>query len=190
MAYTAVPTVATGDTWTAANHNTYIRDNFAAGVPDAFTAKGDLFVGTGADAGTRVGVGANGTELVADSSETTGVKWTTPAHNATSAAVHGLPSGANVLGNKSAAGEFVQRGRLASTTTGGSGVTTSIVLDAVTFPVAFSSAPIVLCGGSTDAVSALSCARSITTTGFTLVTGAVNAVSQAVSNSGWLAIGS
>jgi len=29
MSYTAVPTVATGDPWSAANHNTYIRDNFA-----------------------------------------------------------------------------------------------------------------------------------------------------------------
>jgi hypothetical protein len=27
MAYTAVPTVATGDTWTAANHNLYLKDN-------------------------------------------------------------------------------------------------------------------------------------------------------------------
>lgn len=30
MAYSAVPTVATGDLWTAAQHNTYIRDNEAA----------------------------------------------------------------------------------------------------------------------------------------------------------------
>lgn len=30
MAYTAVPTVATGDTWTATQHNTYLRDNMSA----------------------------------------------------------------------------------------------------------------------------------------------------------------
>lgn len=30
MAYTAVPTVATGDTWSATQHNTYLRDNMAA----------------------------------------------------------------------------------------------------------------------------------------------------------------
>jgi hypothetical protein len=35
MAYTTVPTVATGDLWSAANHNTYIKDNLSA-----------LFVGT------------------------------------------------------------------------------------------------------------------------------------------------
>jgi len=30
MSYSPVPTVVTGDTWTASQHNTYIRDNFAA----------------------------------------------------------------------------------------------------------------------------------------------------------------
>jgi hypothetical protein len=30
MAYNAVPTVATSDSWTASQHNTYIKDNFAA----------------------------------------------------------------------------------------------------------------------------------------------------------------
>ena len=29
MAYSVVPTVATSETWTAANHNQYIKDNFA-----------------------------------------------------------------------------------------------------------------------------------------------------------------
>lgn len=40
-----------------------------------FDAKGDLLVGTGADAVSRLGVGANGTILTADSNEATGVKW-------------------------------------------------------------------------------------------------------------------
>lgn len=42
-------------------------------------AKGDLIGGTGADAFARLAVGANGTVLTADSAETTGLKWTTPA---------------------------------------------------------------------------------------------------------------
>ncbi len=42
-------------------------------------AKGDLIAGTGADAVSRLAVGANGTTLVADSSEATGLKWDTPA---------------------------------------------------------------------------------------------------------------
>ena len=42
-------------------------------------AKGDLVGGTGADAFARLAVGANGTVLTADSVETTGLKWVTPA---------------------------------------------------------------------------------------------------------------
>ncbi len=42
-------------------------------------AKGDLIAGTGADAVSRLAVGANGTTLVADSSTATGLKWDTPA---------------------------------------------------------------------------------------------------------------
>jgi hypothetical protein len=42
-------------------------------------AKGDLIAGTGADAFARLGVGANGTILTADSAESTGLKWATPS---------------------------------------------------------------------------------------------------------------
>lgn len=45
----------------------------------AIDAKGDLVVGTGADTFSRLAVGANGTTLVADSAEATGLKWATPA---------------------------------------------------------------------------------------------------------------
>jgi len=48
MAYTAVPTITTGDVATAAWGNTYIKSNFAAGVPDIFTADGEVAIGTGA----------------------------------------------------------------------------------------------------------------------------------------------
>jgi hypothetical protein len=41
----------------------------------AIDAKGDLIAGTGADTFARLGVGANGTTLVADSAEATGLKW-------------------------------------------------------------------------------------------------------------------
>lgn len=78
MSYTPVPTQNIGDEWTAAEHNTYARDNFAAGVPDIFTTKGDLAVGTGADAAIRLGVGTNGQFLTADSGEASGLKWVSP----------------------------------------------------------------------------------------------------------------
>jgi trimeric autotransporter adhesin len=45
----------------------------------AIDAKGDLIGGTGADAFDRLAVGADGTQLVADSAEATGLKWATPA---------------------------------------------------------------------------------------------------------------
>lgn len=48
-------------------------------MADAITTKGDLLPGTGADAFARLGVGANGTVLTADSAEVTGLKWATPA---------------------------------------------------------------------------------------------------------------
>ena len=41
----------------------------------AIDAKGDLVAGTGADAFSRLGVGANDTVLTADSAQATGLKW-------------------------------------------------------------------------------------------------------------------
>jgi hypothetical protein len=48
-------------------------------VATAIDAKGDLIVGTGADTFARLAVGTNGHTLVADSAETTGLKWAAPA---------------------------------------------------------------------------------------------------------------
>lgn len=45
----------------------------------AIDAKGDLVAGTGADAFARLAVGTNGQYLSADSAETTGLKWVSPA---------------------------------------------------------------------------------------------------------------
>ena len=45
----------------------------------AIDAKGDLVAGTGADAFSRLAVGANDTVLTAASGETTGLKWAAPA---------------------------------------------------------------------------------------------------------------
>ena len=44
-----------------------------------FDAKGDLIAATAADTAARLAVGANGTVLTADSTQSTGLKWATPA---------------------------------------------------------------------------------------------------------------
>jgi hypothetical protein len=69
----------------------------------AIDAKGDLIGGTGADAFSRLAVGANATVLTADSAETTGMKWATPTTGLTllstttlsgaSTAVSSIPAG-------------------------------------------------------------------------------------------------
>jgi hypothetical protein len=48
-------------------------------VATTFDAKGDLIVGTGADTFAKLTVGTNGHTLVADSAETTGLKWAAAA---------------------------------------------------------------------------------------------------------------
>lgn len=52
-------------------------DYIQAGAVSPLTTKGDLYTFSTSDA--RLAVGANGTTLVADSSEATGMKWATPA---------------------------------------------------------------------------------------------------------------
>lgn len=50
-----------------------------AAVPKTdYTAKGDLLAGTGATTISRLAVGTNGQYLAADSTQTTGLAWTTP----------------------------------------------------------------------------------------------------------------
>jgi len=52
-------------------------DYIQVGAASPLTTKGDLYTFGTSD--TRLGVGANGTTLVADSAEATGLKWATPA---------------------------------------------------------------------------------------------------------------
>src|SRR5512139_699434 len=76
MAYTAVPTAySSSPKWSATWVNKYLQANFAAGIPDIFTTKGDLAVATAADAATRLGVGANDCVLWSNSDTTNGINW-------------------------------------------------------------------------------------------------------------------
>jgi hypothetical protein len=66
-------------------------DYIQAGAVSPLTTKGDLYTFSTSDA--RLGVGANGTTLVADSSEATGLKWAT----ATSGGMTLINSGGTTL---------------------------------------------------------------------------------------------
>ena len=55
-------------------------DFIQVGAASPLTTKGDLYTFSTSD--TRLGVGANGTTLVADSAEATGLKWSTPSSGA------------------------------------------------------------------------------------------------------------
>jgi hypothetical protein len=95
-------------------------------------AKGDLIGATAADTVSRLAVGANGTVLTADSGETTGLKWTTPAAggmtllstttlSGTSTSISVTPTGYNALqiyitGATAAAGFNVTMGVNSDTT--------------------------------------------------------------------------
>lgn len=78
MPYTPVPAVAANDWIDEIFINTYWVDNMAASVPDVFTAKGQIAVGLGVDSMGVLNVGADGTVLTADSTQTLGVKWAVP----------------------------------------------------------------------------------------------------------------
>jgi len=74
MAYAALPSKSSSDTLDLDDYNK-IKGNFEAGVPDIFSAKGDIAAGTAADTADRLAVGANNSILVADSYESTGMEW-------------------------------------------------------------------------------------------------------------------
>jgi len=75
MAFTPVPTLASGDLFTAAYANTYWKNNFAAGVPDLFTTKGDLAAASGADAADRLTAGADVYFIKTDSAQALGLAY-------------------------------------------------------------------------------------------------------------------
>lgn len=72
MAYTAHPTVITGQIWSASDQMTYVAGNLQTLFP--YTTKGDLAVAKDNDELLRVGVGSDGTLFVADSSQTAGMR--------------------------------------------------------------------------------------------------------------------
>ena len=79
--------------------------------------------------------------------------------------VHGLPASVNVLGNRNASGEFIQRDSGAFTT-GTSDQAMYPITANITFPVAFSATPIIIPGSNYtgNSVSTMMTATLATTT--------------------------
>lgn len=75
MSYNRMPVRSTGDVWTAAANNTYIRDSFVAGVPSIFSAKGYIALAIAVNAAAGLSVGEDGTHLIRDDAESCGAKW-------------------------------------------------------------------------------------------------------------------
>lgn len=74
MAYVPLSTVADGNTILTSWGN-QVKDNFAAGVPDIFTTKGDMAIASAGDAAGRLAVGANYQLVEALSTATLGVQY-------------------------------------------------------------------------------------------------------------------
>lgn len=74
MAYIQINSKVNGDPITASDWN-QIVNNFAAGIPGALTEKGDMLSATEADNAVVIPVGSDYSVLMADSSETPGLKW-------------------------------------------------------------------------------------------------------------------
>ena len=74
MSYTPLPVLSDGDEITPEIWNAAIRDNFAQSPAALATAKGDLFLATGADAVAALGIGTNGQIVESDTAETPGAK--------------------------------------------------------------------------------------------------------------------
>ena len=84
---TGLTALVAGDIVTVSSPSAF---NVANAIPKAtITAKGDLLVGTGASTPTNLGVGADGTTLVANSASATGVSWATPVASLANPVING-----------------------------------------------------------------------------------------------------
>lgn len=109
-------------------------------------------------------------------------------HTTATTQVHGLPANVAPLGNRSAAGEFIQRGYMSSTGGATSYALYQAVNTNVTFPVAFTNLPIVIPGGTQSTAGVLPFLFNVTTTGF-IYTRFDTAASRSAVNIGWIALG-
>lgn len=77
--YTPLPTVVTGDLWSAADQNTYVADNFAITEAGLAGTAGGLLVGTDYQDGAVLPIGDFGETIRVDPSAPHGIAWSSKA---------------------------------------------------------------------------------------------------------------
>lgn len=186
MAYTPVPAFFVDDIIDEIFLNTFWRDNMAAGVPDIFSAKGDLPVGLGVDSVGVLPVGTNDQVLAADSSQATGLKWKdlkTVTNRQGGNATNWNTQGTTNYVPASSQMQVGVRNVTANTASGSifHGNTT------VTFPVAFSAVPVVFACSLDGFFDLREVSASPTASQVTLVI--ISAINNLTTAIAWMAIG-
>ncbi len=115
-------------------------------------------------------------------------------HASSTGAVHGLPTGANVLGDKTGTGRFVQTQTANSGAAQTSGTPGFTYAQTFSHAVAYASTPIVVCGGggsyAGDTLCAgFTCAWNVTTT--TVLINIIGTHTQYINNNPqhWMTVG-
>lgn len=173
--------------------------NPVVSVTTAATTKGDIYGATGANTLTRLGVGTNGQVLTADSTQTTGLSWTSPLVNPMDAIGQIIYGGSAGAVTKLAAGtaNTILQSNGSAAPTWVSTIDKSVTIDGITSGSSVASGKVgeVLSttaqgGGISVGTSATNIASLAITAGLWLVSVSVNVLeTSSASNDGSYALG-
>jgi hypothetical protein len=141
MAYTAIPSVVTGQTYPASAYNTYLKGNLDALW--VYTTQGDIVYASSSSALQRLGLGTAG-QVLRVNAGATAPEWGSIATAPISRRQGGHATNWSTSGttNYTPATSIIQVGSYSFTLPGGpvNGISGSLT---ITFPVAFSASPLI-----------------------------------------------